>query len=181
MIADWRIGNERPQRLIDPAQLARGFDAHAPSLVLFARQWLSRAAAEDVVQDAFVSLMVQRHAPDNLKAWLFTAVRNAAISCARSQSRRLSRETQQALRRGNWFESRPEDLIDGSAAQAALDALPPEQREVIVMRIWAQMTLAEITQVTGQPTSTLFSRYRAGLSEIKRIMESSCHLKKNKI
>jgi RNA polymerase sigma-70 factor (ECF subfamily) len=167
--------------LIDPAQLARGFDAHAPSLVLFARQWLSRAAAEDVVQDAFVSLMAQRHPPDNLKAWLFTAVRNAAISCARSQSRRLTRETQEALRRGNWFESRPEDLIDASAAQVALDALPPEQREVIVMRIWAQMTLAEITQVTGQPTSTLFSRYRAGLSEIKRIMESSCHMKKNKI
>jgi len=58
--------------------------------------------------------------------------------------------------------------------------LPPEQREVIVMRIWAQMTLTEIAQVTGEAMSTLFSRYRAGLSEIKRIMESSCHMK-NKI
>jgi RNA polymerase sigma-70 factor (ECF subfamily) len=167
--------------LIDPAQLARGFDAHAPSLVLFARQWLNRAAAEDVVQDAFVSLMGQRTPPDNLKAWLFTAVRNAAISCARSHSRRIVRETRQVERRPDWFESKAEDLIDASAAQAALDALPPEQREVIVMRIWAQMTLAEITQVTGEATSTLFSRYRAGLSEIKRIMESSCHMKKNRI
>jgi RNA polymerase sigma factor (sigma-70 family) len=167
--------------LTDPAQLAQGFDAHAPSLVLFARQWLNRAAAEDVVQDAFVSLMGQPKPPDNLKAWLFTAVRNAAISYARSQNRRVNREAQQAQRSTDYFESRPEDLIDAFTAQAALDALPPEQREVIVLRIWAQMTLAEITQVTGQPTSTLFSRYRAGLSEIKRIMESSCHMKKNKI
>jgi RNA polymerase sigma-70 factor (ECF subfamily) len=164
--------------LIDPAQLASGFDAHAATLILFARQWLDRAAAEDVVQDVFVSLMGQRRPPDNLKAWLFKAARNAAISHARSSSRRMGRETRQAERRPDWFEARPEDLIDASAAQAALEWLAAEQREVIVMRIWAQMTLAEIAEVTGEAISTLFSRYRAGLCEIKRIMESSCEMKK---
>src|SRR5712675_1916187 len=75
--------NERPATLIDPGQLARSFDAHAATLILFARQWLERAAAEDVVQDVFVSLMAQhRLPPDNFKAWLFKAVRNAAISHA---------------------------------------------------------------------------------------------------
>jgi RNA polymerase sigma-70 factor (ECF subfamily) len=164
--------------LIDPAQLASGFDAHAATLVLFARQWLDRAAAEDIVQDVFVSLMGQRRPPDNLKAWLFKAVRNAAISHARSANRRVGRETRQVERRPDWFEARPEDLIDASTAQAALESLAAEQREVIVMRIWAQMTLAEIAEVTGEAISTLFSRYRAGLCEIKRIMESSCQMKK---
>jgi RNA polymerase sigma-70 factor (ECF subfamily) len=70
-------------------------------------------------------------------------------------------------------------LIDAATAQQALESLAPEQREVIVMRIWARMNLTEIAEVTGLPVSTLFSRYRAGLSEIKRIMESSCQSKKN--
>jgi RNA polymerase sigma-70 factor (ECF subfamily) len=164
--------------LIDPAQLARTFDAHAATLILFARQWLGRSGAEDVVQDVFVNLMLQRRTPDNLKAWLFKAVRNAAISHARSASRRGNREERHAVARPDWFERSPEDLIDAGAAQRALESLAPEQREVIVMRIWAQMSLPEIAEVTGLAVSTLFSRYRAGLNEIKRIMESSCQAKK---
>jgi RNA polymerase sigma-70 factor (ECF subfamily) len=164
--------------VIDPVQLGRWFDAHAGALLLFVRQWLDRAAAEDVVQDVFVSLMAQRRPPDHLKAWLFKAARNAAISRARSAGRRARREMRLAAERPDWFEPGLADLIDAAAAQEALEALAPEQREVIVMRIWARMTLAEIGEVTGEAVSTLFSRYRAGLNEIKRIMESSCQTKK---
>jgi RNA polymerase sigma-70 factor (ECF subfamily) len=164
--------------LNDSAELASSFDAHAATLILFARQWLGRAAAEDVVQDVFVSLMSQRRRPENVKAWLYKAVRNAAISHGRSTARRVRREMRLSETRPEYFESRPDDLIDAAAAETALVSLPTEQREVIVMRLWAQMTLAEIAEVTGQAVSTLFSRYRTGLSEIKRIMESSCRMKK---
>jgi DNA-directed RNA polymerase specialized sigma24 family protein len=51
--------------------------------------------------------------------------------------------------------------------------LPPEQREVVVLRIWSGLTLAEVADVTGTSVSPAFVRYRAGLSEIRRIMESS--------
>ena len=164
--------------MIASVQLAFVFDAHAATLILFARQWLDRAAAEDVVQDVFVSLMSQRRSPDNPRAWLYKAVRNAAISHARSASRRSKREMRLAEQRTEFFESGADDLIDASAAQEAMESLPQEQREVIVMRLWAQMTLAEIAEVTGEAVSTLFSRYRSGLLEIKRIMESSCPTKK---
>lgn len=164
--------------MIGPAQLASSFDVHSATLSLFARQWLERAAAEDIVQDVFISLMSQRRVPDNVKAWLYKAVRNAAISHARSSARRSTRELRLAEQRPEFFEPQPHDLIDASAAQEALASLAAEQREVIVMRLWAQMTLAEIADITGQAVSTLFSRYRTGLSEIKRIMESSCQTKK---
>ncbi len=164
--------------MIGSAELSCSFDAHAATLILFARQWLDLAGAEDVVQEAFISLMSQRRWPDNLKAWLYRAVRNAAISHARSSSRRVKRETRIAETRGEFFEIRAEDLIDAGAAEEALSSLGTEQREVIVMRIWAQMTLKEISEVTGEAVSTLFARYRAGLAEIKRIMESSCLAKK---
>ena len=103
--------------MIDPAQLATSFDAYAATLVLFAHEWLVRSAAEDVVQDVFVNLLLQRRAPDNLKAWLFIAVRNAAISHARSATRRGNREKRHAVHRPDWFEPRPEDLIDAATAQ----------------------------------------------------------------
>lgn len=164
--------------MVGLAEVSGSFDAHAATLILFARQWLDRAGAEDVVQEAFISLMSQRRPPDNVKAWLFRAVRNAAISQARSSGRRVKREMRIAEGRGEFFEVQSEDLIDASAAEEALSRLGAQQREVIVMRIWAQMTLKEISEVTGEAVSTLFARYRAGLSEIKKIMESSCLAKK---
>lgn len=164
--------------MIGPAELASFFDAHAATLILFARQWLEQSAAQDVVQDAFVRLMAQTRRPDNVKAWLYRTVRNAAISFARSNARRSRREMRLAEERSEYFEPQPDDLIDASAARQALESLAGEQREVIVMRLWAQMTLGEISEITGEAVSTLFARYRAGLAEIKRIMESSCHMKK---
>ena len=73
---------------IDPAKIGSWFQAHAGSLVLYAQQWLDRAAAEDVVQGAFVRLMAQGRLPDTVEAYLYRAVRNAAISRLRARKRR---------------------------------------------------------------------------------------------
>jgi RNA polymerase sigma factor (sigma-70 family) len=163
----------------DPCHLSRWFSAYTPALVLYARQWLEAARAEEIVQDAFLRIMSQRHVPENVKAWLFTAVRNAAISEIRSQRRR-HKQTQRAMAETpTWFCCRPDESIDAATAQEALTALPAEQREVIVLRIWAGMTLQEISQVTRQPVSTLFSRYKAGLAELRKRMESPCGKKKD--
>ena len=69
---------------------------------------------------------------------------------------------------------RPADLIESAEVQDALQSLPAEQREVIVLRIWCDMTLQQVADLTDQPVSTLFSRYRAGLAEMRRRLESSC-------
>ncbi len=161
--------------MIAAPQIAEWFDAHAPALLLLARQWLGdRAAAEDVVQDVFVALIDQPRPPGHPRAWLFKAVRNAAVSHARAHGRRAAREHRLAEARPDWFEPRHDDRIDAADAQRALGILPPDQREVIVLRIWAQMTLTEIAQITGDPISTLFTRYRTGLARLKHLMEPSC-------
>jgi RNA polymerase sigma factor (sigma-70 family) len=165
--------------LSDAQRLGQWFDAHAARLVLYARQWLDRAAAEDVVQEVFLRLVSKPSgdAPDNEKAWLFTAVRRAAIDEQRSGRRRGRRERRAAESKPNWFDDHPGELIDAAAAQEALSALPPNQREVIVLRIWGKLTLAEISQVLGEPISTLFSRYKTGLGAIRYSMELSCKMK----
>ena len=162
---------------IDPTELSTLFDAHGAGLVLYARQWLETAAAEDVVQDVFVQLMAQRRPPEKVKAWLFCSVRNAAISELRLRRRRHTHEERSTAGRARWFEDRPEALIDGATAEATLASLPDEDREIVVLRIWGGMTLQEIAETVGSPVSTVFHHYRAGLAAIRRRLESSCRAK----
>ena len=165
--------------MIDPAKLSAWFEAHAAPLVLYARQ-LTRERAQDVVQEAFVSLMQEPREPGNVKAWLYRAVRNAAISGMRSDRARVRRHDVLAETGPTWFDPRPDDLIDAAAAQARLEALPPARREVIVLRIWSDMSFPEIGNLTGLPVSTVFDHYRSGLAAIRQQMESSCHTKNRK-
>jgi RNA polymerase sigma factor (sigma-70 family) len=162
--------------MTDPARLAEWFEAHAATLVLYARQWLREPArAEDVVQEVFVRLMAQRQEPPNVKAWLHASVRNAAISESRSARRRRRREQSVAAERGeNWFDRHPSDLLDAGAVQDALQHLPQQQREIVVMRLWSGMTLSEIAQITGLAVSTCFDDYRRALGAIRTILESRC-------
>jgi RNA polymerase sigma factor (sigma-70 family) len=168
---------------IDPGKLAEWFGDRAPGLVLYARQWLDPAAAEDVVQEVFVRLMAQPCEPANLKAWLYLATRNAAIGAGRSGRRRLRRERAVAERRGAelepLFHSSPEDRIDAAAAEAALAGLPEPQREIVLLRIWGGMTLAEVASVTGLALSTVYDHYRAALARVRTILESSCQTRTN--
>jgi RNA polymerase sigma factor (sigma-70 family) len=157
--------------MIDAERLSALFDAHAAQLVLYARQWLDRVAGEDVVQEIFIRLLCQISEPVNVKAWLFTAVRNEAISQARSSSRRRRRE--QSRGRETWFEPSHEAL-DAVAASGALRSLPAAQREVIVLRIWGQMTLKETAAVVGSSTSTVFDQYRAGIKALRERMGVAC-------
>jgi RNA polymerase sigma factor (sigma-70 family) len=157
--------------MIEPAALGEWFRAYGAALVLYARQWLDRAAAEDMVQDVFLRLMTQPAAPDNPRAWLFRAVRNAAISGLRSQKRRDAREARPSTERQPWFEPNADERIDAAAAQAVLAGLPQEQREVVVLRIWGELTLREVGELLNEPVSTVFSRYQAALTAIRQRLE----------
>jgi RNA polymerase sigma-70 factor (ECF subfamily) len=154
-------------------QLTGWFEAYAAPLVLYARQWLARPAAEDIVQEAFVRLMLQKNPPDNVRAWLYRAVRNLAISQWRSTQRRLRLEESLA-REEQCFEPPGGESLDAQAAAEAMRDLPPVMREIIVMRIWGQLKLAEIASITEMPLSSVFYQYQQGLAEIRKRMGVPC-------
>ena len=158
---------------MEAAELSSWFDALAAPLVLYARQWLNPAAAEDAVQEGFVRLMLLPRVPDNVRAWLYRAVRNEAIGQWRSGRRRARREMN-AARDEPYFDAAPGDAVDGRAAADALASLPAAQREVIVLRLWGQLKLAEIASVTGAPVSSVFHHYRQGLAEIRKRIGVPC-------
>lgn len=159
--------------MTDEAELTRWFEAHAASLVLYARQWLRRGAAEDAVQEVFVRLLLQPARPRNVKAWLYRAVRNEAISVWRSTRRREQRE--RVVSPGEaWFEPHDAAEIDAESVTNALAKLPPQEREIVVLRVWGGMTLQEVSDLVGAPVSTVYLHYRAALAKIRERLGVPC-------
>ena len=154
------------------------FNAHAPALVLYARQWVGAAAAEDVVQRVFARLLSDLAAagrlPDDPRTWLFRCVRNEAVTAWRADRRRDRRERAAGAAAAGWFAPRPDDRIDARAAEAALAALPPVQREVVTLRIWSGLTLAQTAAVTGLAVSSVHYHYAAALAALRSRLESPC-------
>ena len=165
---------------ISQKQLARWYEAHGTELMLYARQWSPDQQAEDVVQDAFIKLLKQRVRPDNVRAWLYRVVRNDSISMARRLHRREA--GQESIRReALWFESGCDDLIDARLAQDVLQTLEPHLREIVMLRIWGQMTLREISQVVGKSIPWIHREYKIALEMIRKKLEhSSCTKTKKK-
>jgi RNA polymerase sigma-70 factor (ECF subfamily) len=145
------------------------FSELAPGLVLFARQYVRSAPdAEDIVQEAFVRFWRKQHSIQN-RALLFATVRSVALDLLRRDSRRLRREANAALE-VDQFTTPQFDFDDGSQQQlaAAVDQLPAEQREVLVMKIWNELTFADIGEVLGISQNTAASRYRYALAALKK-------------
>jgi RNA polymerase sigma-70 factor (ECF subfamily) len=165
---------QRAATMLDAHNLSEWFEHHAAPLVLYARQWLDAASAEDAVHDVFLHLMAQRERPVNVKAWLYCAVRNRATSAIRSSSRRRRYENLAAQTRNQLFQPDFENQIDAANAETMLRKLPALQREIVTLRIWARMSFKEIAAIVNLPGSTVFDHYRGALSEIKQKLESSC-------
>ena len=157
--------------------VAELYDRHAPALLLYARQWVGTAEAEDVVQRVFVGLISAGRLPTEPRTWLFKCVRNEAMGVLRSGRRRERREGVVAWAKRGWFESRPEDPLNAAEAQAAMEALPEELREVVTLRLWGDLTLSEIAEITGSAVSTVHGRYEMAMETLRKRLETPCRKK----
>lgn len=141
----------------------------APGLVLFARQWARSADdAEDIVQEAFVRFWRKQHDITN-RGLLYATVRSIALDFLRRDSRRSRREST-AMSDVDQSVAPAFEIEDDTqrALVAALDLLPAEQREVLVMKIWSDLTFAEIASALEISQNTAASRYRYALAALKK-------------
>ena len=147
--------------------LERAYADHAAACVLYARQ-LSPHAAEDAAQEAFVKLMrrmVSGDPPANVRAWLLTAVRSAALDGRRGEGRRRRREQAVAT---PLFAEAATDGLDATAVADALADLSPRRREVLVLRLWCDLGFAEVAELVGVAVSTAHADYAAALDALRR-------------
>ncbi len=156
-------------------------EAHGPRLLLCARQWThSLADAEDVLQEAFVRYWRhQRHLPGNPQALLVTSIRRAALDLARREDRRAAREERAdggLENREGVFQKLPGEGDERrQEIEAAMSRLPAEQREVLVLKIWQELTFEQIGETLEIPANTAASRYRYALNALRKQLEPLCH------
>jgi RNA polymerase sigma-70 factor (ECF subfamily) len=163
--------------MADLERLTKLVIERSPRLTLYARQWLDASSAEDVVQDALAALLSQRVAPDEPIAWMYRAVRNAAIDYAKLSARRRKREAAVAQSRHEWFRDRAENLIDAESTEQALKQLAAEDREIVVLRIWGELGFAQIAQILQLSVSTVHTRYTSALAQMRSVLEKPCQTK----
>jgi len=149
------------------------YDQYAHALFRYAVSLLNSAEdAEDAVQEVFVKIAREHRRLSrirNMKAYLFTATRNAAFTLLRSRKRgeRLQEEL------CSDYLTRPPSA-DESASETigkAFEMLNIEQREVLVLHIYEGLTFKEIAKTIGSSTSTVTSRYRYGIEKLRRVLE----------
>jgi len=156
-------------------------EAHGPKLLLCARQWTrSLADAEDVLQEAFVRYWRhQRQLPGDPQALIVTSIRRAALDLARREDRRTAREEKAGggiEEQVFHFEKLPGEGDERRIEiEVALQRLPDEQREVLVLKIWQEFTFDQIGGVLGIPPNTAASRYRYALNALRKELEPLCH------
>lgn len=161
------------------------FDRHGAALLLYARQWTEcHADAEEAVQDGFVRLWRSPRRAELPEAQflplLYVAVRSAALDRWRQRHRREQREAGAATTlcsEPSPFEDTAGRTDDRVALEEALKALPLEQREVIVMKVWGEMTFEQIGEALALSPNTAASRYRYGLDNIRKRLRQQdlCH------
>lgn len=150
----------------------RWLEDHAPKFLLFARQQArSEADAQDLVQEAVVeAVRRQSEGRPPAPALVFATIRRRAIDLARSEDRRAGRELAAAEPLPVvWFDASAEDRERNQLIQDAMSRLPEMYREVITLKVWGGLTFAEIAGTLGIPDNTAASRYRYGLSELRKL------------
>ena len=129
--------------------------------------------AADVMQEVFVRLARSRKQfatrEGDLAGYVFAVAHNEAARLLgkRSQQVRIAA----AHTRGFEHVSHGEQTTDATdAVQFALASITDDQREVVTMKIYGELTFSEIAQATGLPLGTVASRYRAALGRMRELL-----------
>lgn len=176
-----RLADEELMPLIgekDAAAFEVFYDRHGGAAYSLAYRIVGeRAAAEDVTQEAFVSIWRSGarydRARGSVRSWTLGIVRNRAIDLLRSRS---SRAPKLGFDDEVVLEQRPADEFTDTEAlrretarevRGALDELPGEQSKVIELAYFGGFSQSEIAAMVGVPLGTVKGRMRLGLEKIR--------------
>jgi RNA polymerase sigma-70 factor (ECF subfamily) len=176
-----RLADEELMPLVgrkDPEAFEVLYDRHGGAAYSLAYRIVGdRAAAEEVTQEAFISVWRSGARFDatrgSVRSWLLSVVRNRAIDFLRSRAGKAPKLTfdDDAVLEQRPAEERTEDeaLQRETAAeiQGALGKLPGEQSKVIELAYFGGFSHSEISRILNLPMGTVKGRMRLGLEKIR--------------
>lgn len=156
------------------------FDRHGTAAFSLAyRMCGRRVAAEDIVQDAFLSLWRSSRGYDprrgSVRSWVLSAVHNRAIDTFRRQSSRSARDVAddgiaERMPAPDSTDAEVERRDDARRVRTALDELPSDQRQVIELAYFGGFTHSQIAEMLDLPPGTVKGRMRLGLTKMRYVL-----------
>ena len=150
------------------------------SIYLFVKD---QAQAADIFQDVFIKIVdtLRKGKYNHEGKFLQWALRISYNMCVDNFRRSKRRPTVSPTETFDIFDvlENPEDNVEQTIMKSQtherirklVDALPPEQREVVILRHYADMSFKEISQLTRVSINTALGRMRYALINIRRMME----------
>ena len=153
------------------------FDRHVDAAFSLAyRMCGRRGAAEDIVQDAFLSLWRSGAGYDrargSVRSWILGVVRNRTIDVFRREALRTARDvhaegTVENMPAADDVAADAERRAGAQQVRSALDELPADQRQVIELAYFGGFTHSQIAQMLELPAGTVKGRMRLGLTKLR--------------
>jgi len=136
-------------------------------------------SADDLVQDtlarALSRLELWRSGSD-LRAWLFTIMHNVFVNNIKQQNRMNANISIEELSDSLSHADSQSSTLELNDCLQALDRLPYQQREVILLVALEGMRYTEVAEVLGVPVGTVMSRLSRGRNAIRLAMEGEQHI-----
>jgi RNA polymerase sigma-70 factor (ECF subfamily) len=176
-----RLADEELMPLIgekDPEAFEVFYDRHGGVAYSLAYRIIGeKAAAEDVTQEAFISIWRSGarfdRARGSVRSWMLSIVRNRAIDALRSRAGKAPKLTfdDDAILEQRPAEERTEEEAmrreTATEIRGALGELPGEQSKVIELAYFGGFSQSEISRMLGVPLGTVKGRMRLGLEKIR--------------
>ncbi len=164
-------------RKADPAAFQVLYERHSGVAFSLAYRMVgTRAQAEDVVQEAFLSIWRSgaryERTRGSVRTWVLGIVHNRAIDSLR---RATVHDKRRASDEGieERFEARDRTDVEvarreeATTVRTAMDTLPPEQSQVIELAYFGGFSHSEIAEMLSMPVGTVKGRMRLGLEKMR--------------
>jgi RNA polymerase sigma-70 factor (ECF subfamily) len=174
------LADEELMELVDAGEMRAFeviFDRHAGAGYSLAyRMCGRRALAEDIVQEAFLSLWRSGSGYDrargSVRSWVLSAVHNRAIDALRRTGAKAGRDVSdegiaERLPAREATDAEVERRDEARRVRGALDELPSDQRQVIELAYFGGLTHSQIAEVLELPPGTVKGRMRLGLTKMR--------------
>ena len=161
----------------DLADLEALYDAHHRQAIGLAYRMLGDMGdAEEAVQEVFLAAWRSGHTYDpsrgSTHTWILSMVRNRSIDVLRARRRRPVQPLAEGVDPPDTTDvpAQAASNLDAASARAALETLPPEQKQVIELAYFGGLSHTEIAAQLAAPIGTIKGRIRLGLDHLRVAM-----------
>lgn len=126
-------------------------------------------AAEDLIQDVLMRIIQNQQPVRHARAYVLRCMRNLWVDRHRSQNRQVD-----TVPLENDSVAFIDTTLDGSSNREAmqqlanaLKSLKPQEREIIVLKVYGELKFKEISSILDQPMGTVTARYARGIKQLQ--------------